>query len=121
MRHFSQPLLLLETFVDTDFHAGIIYRADNWVLVGKTQGYRRVYGGYSPTPSESVKLAFVKPLHPKARAILPSLQLPDVEQYRVKKMNLRPEDHVSLYDYFQAWRMFAVGRADGMNWPACCL
>lgn len=53
------------------------------------------------TPSESIKLAFVKPLHQDAQSILRSLQLLDVDPYRVKKMNLRPEDHVSLYDCFQ--------------------
>ena len=104
MRHFSQPLLLLETFVDTDFHTGTIYRADNWVLAGKTRGYRRVHGGYSPTPTESVKLVFVKPLHADAQAILRAQPLPDVDQYRVKKMNLAIEDYGSLYDYFQGMK-----------------
>ncbi|MCY4226461.1 MAG: DUF4338 domain-containing protein [Gammaproteobacteria bacterium] len=47
MRHFSRPLLLLETFVDTDFHEGIVYRVDNWLLAGKTRGCRRVHGGYA--------------------------------------------------------------------------
>ena len=65
---------------------------------------RKITGGYSPTPTESVKLVFVKPLHADAQAILRAQPLPDVDQYRVKKMNLAIEDYGSLYDYFQGMK-----------------
>ena len=51
---------MLETFVDSQHHAGTIYRADNWQMVGETRGYRRIGGGYSQVPVESVKFVFVQ-------------------------------------------------------------
>ena len=41
---------MLETFVDSHYHAGTIYRADNWTMLGHTRGYRRISGGYSAVP-----------------------------------------------------------------------
>ena len=37
---FDQPLLLLETFVDTTRYRGTVYRAGNWLCLGQTQGSR---------------------------------------------------------------------------------
>ena len=39
-RH-GRPLLLLETFVETDRFSGTSYRASNWIAVGQTQGRTR--------------------------------------------------------------------------------
>lgn len=100
--HFSKPLLLLETFVDSDFHVGTIYRADNWTMVGQTRGYRRVYGGYSDVASESVKFVFVKPLHRSARRILCAPKLPERYQRGVEKMRLAAQDFRSLLEYFDS-------------------
>ena len=33
---FCKPLVLLETYVDSDYHVGTIYGADNWIFVGHT-------------------------------------------------------------------------------------
>ena len=41
LEQFSQPLLVLETFVDPARHRGTIYRAARWTQVGATKGYRR--------------------------------------------------------------------------------
>lgn len=72
---FGHPILLLETFVDGQRHRGTLYQAANWHYVGDTRGYRRIPGGYSATV-QSPKKIFVRPLHPKARALLchPSLE-----------------------------------------------
>ena len=61
---------MLETFVDSQYHAGTIYRADNWTMLGHMRGYRRISGSYSEVPVESVKFVFVKPLRRDARRIL---------------------------------------------------
>ncbi|MCY4303201.1 MAG: DUF4338 domain-containing protein [Aestuariivita sp.] len=106
LAHFSKPLLLLETFVDSEFHAGTIYRADNWIMVGQTRGYKRVYGGYSDTPSESVKLVFLKPMHWNVRRILCALQLPDAYRYGVEKIKLKSRDYGSLYAHFRRIKDF---------------
>ncbi|MDE0308378.1 MAG: DUF4338 domain-containing protein [Acidiferrobacterales bacterium] len=99
---FSKPVVMLETFVDSAHHRGTIYRADNWVLAGKTLGYKRIYGGYSQTPTESHKFVFVKPLLRHARRILCAPQLPDAYCVGVEKMNLNANDYCSLYEYFDA-------------------
>ena len=66
---FCKPLALLETCFDPDCHAGTIYRADNWIFVGHTCGCKRIAGGCSALPGESVKLVFVKPLQRDAQRI----------------------------------------------------
>jgi len=118
MGHFSRPLLL-EMFVDADFHDGVIYRADNWTLAGKTRDCRPIHGGCSPTPSESVKPVVVKPLHRDARKLLCARQLPDADHYRVKKMNPDPKTMVPCMTISRAWRTFAADRADAAASPAC--
>ncbi|WP_205736087.1 Druantia anti-phage system protein DruA [Acidiferrobacter sp. SPIII_3] len=68
-RHFGHSLLLLETFVDPRrFHGGV-YRAANWLALGKTRGYRRTRTGYSDE-AEAPKWVFVRPLHRRATALL---------------------------------------------------
>ena len=98
---FCKPLVLLETYVDSDYHVGTIYRADNWIFVGHTRGYKRIAGGYSALPSESVKLVFVKPLQRDAQRILCAPQLPLVYQHEVEKMKLSVKDFRSLLEYFE--------------------
>jgi hypothetical protein len=65
---FGHPIVLLETFVDTQ-HCGTVYRAANWTYVGDSRGFRRVPGGYGPQ-AQAPKKIFVHPLHPQARARL---------------------------------------------------
>ncbi len=67
-RVFGRPLLLLETFVDPTFFHSTVYKSANWLCVGKTKRYRRVKQGYTPR-CHTPKLVFLKPLHPRARAL----------------------------------------------------
>jgi hypothetical protein len=41
MQRYGHPILLLETFVDTERFRGTCYRAANWVKVGQTTGRSR--------------------------------------------------------------------------------
>jgi len=67
---FGHPLLLLETFVDSQrFHGGV-YRAANWMDLGLTLGYRRTREGYSAQADVSPKQVFVRPLCRDARVQL---------------------------------------------------
>ena len=66
---FGHPLVLLETFVDPQKFRGTIYKADNWIFVGVTKGFRRTRKGYSNTAT-SPKMVFVKPLIFNAQALL---------------------------------------------------
>ncbi len=66
---FGHGLLLLETFVDPRrFHGGV-YRASNWLELGRTRGYRRTRDGYS-AEADAPKLVFVRPLRRDARGQL---------------------------------------------------
>ena len=68
-QHFGHALLLLETFVDPDrFHGGV-YRAANWLELGRTRGYRRTRAGYS-AEADHPKRVFVRPLYRDARSRL---------------------------------------------------
>ena len=59
---FAHPLLLVETFVDPARFHGTVYRAANWVEVGRTRGFRRQRRGYSYREHARPKLVFVHPL-----------------------------------------------------------
>lgn len=57
---YNSPVVLLETFVDTQRFAGTCYRAANWKCVGKTSG-RGKYD-WRHQASGTVKAVFVYPL-----------------------------------------------------------
>ena len=54
---FAHPLLLVETFVDPARFHGTVYRAANWVEVGRTRGFRRQRRGYSYRLCSSIPCA----------------------------------------------------------------
>jgi hypothetical protein len=66
---FGHPVVLLETFVDPQRFRGTVYKADNWVYVGNTKGFRRTRLGYTATP-QSPKMVFLKSLQPNVRELL---------------------------------------------------
>lgn len=95
LQRFGHPLLLLETFVDPDrFHGGV-YRAANWLELGKTRGFRRIQGGYSNNPDRP-KLLFVRPL---CRGVQARLTHPDRSKLSLSgapRMSLSAEQIRSL-------------------------
>jgi len=94
---------MLEIFVDSQYHNGrTIYCADDWTLAGKTRGYKRIYGGNSESPTESLKWVFLKPLHRDARRILCAPQLPYAYRIGVEKMKLNPKDYHCLLEFFDS-------------------
>ena len=65
---YAHPVVLLETFVDTERFKGTCYRAANWIQVGETAGrgkYDRLHEGKEP-----VKAVYVYPLRRDFRRIL---------------------------------------------------
>lgn len=65
---YNSPVVLLETFVDTQRFAGTCYRAANWKCIGKTKGrgkYDRLHQALS-----AVKAVFVYPLGRDFREVL---------------------------------------------------
>ncbi len=63
---YGQPVHLLETFVDPTRFAGTVYRAANWLGVGRTQGRGR-QGPRRATPVVPPKDVYLYPLHPQFR------------------------------------------------------
>jgi hypothetical protein len=100
LAHFKQPLLLLETFVDTARYRGTVYRAGNWTCVGQTQGHRRIREGYSERDG-TPKLVFVRALRHDAQFQLsrPLIQ----EHYRQEspKIMISIEHMSALPHYFK--------------------
>jgi len=100
-RHFGQPLLLLETFVDPSRFQGTVYRAANWTCLGLTQGFRRTRAGYT-AHSQSPKRVFVRPLQPDAQVQLARSFLHPLYCRGPTRMMLSAEQMRSLPDFFAA-------------------
>jgi hypothetical protein len=96
---FGHPLLLLETFVDSERFAGTIYKAANWLFLGHTKGFRRRRNGYSNTV-QSRKMVFVQPLRPDARVLLSRPMLDKIYSNGGSKIMLTAEQMRSLPDFF---------------------
>jgi len=57
---YNHPVLLLETFIDTERFQGTCYKSDNWIYVGKTTGRGKLSTSTKPTLSK--KAVYVYPL-----------------------------------------------------------
>jgi hypothetical protein len=90
----------VETFVDPEFFTGAVYKASNWLFVGRTRGFARQKSGYSETAGTS-KLVFVKPLVKNARRILSRPFLVDEYKKAGGKMKLKADHMRSLPDFFK--------------------
>ena len=97
---FGHPLYLLETFVDPQrFHGGV-YRAANWIELGRSQGYRRIREGYSAQP-DGPKRVFIRPLCRDPRAQLTHANPNRLQWTGVPKIMLNAEQMRSLPECFR--------------------
>lgn len=96
---FGHPLLLLETFVDPSRFRGTLYRASNWLPLGRTRGYRRARGGYSAVPG-TPKLVFARPLCPNFRARLTRAALDPIDQHGAPKTMIAADTMRALPQFF---------------------
>ena len=97
---FGHELLLAETFVDPGLFRGTVYRAANWVEVGRTRGFARAGYGYSQHARP--KLVFVHPLCRRARARLGAAHLEAGLRHGVPKMTLTAAQMRALPEFFHA-------------------
>jgi hypothetical protein len=97
---FGHPVLLLETFVDPQRFRGTGYKAENWVYVGDTKGFRRTRLGYTPT-AQSPKRVFVKPLQADARQLLSRTLLTPPDCLGDSKRMLNADQMQSLPTFFK--------------------
>ena len=96
---FGHDVLLAETFVDPARFHGTVYRAANWIEVGRTRGFARGGAGYSEHASP--KLVFLLPLSRTARARLRAADLDPRLRHGVPKMTLSAAQMRSLPEFFQ--------------------
>ncbi len=98
-KRFSHKIVLVETFVDPVRFMGTVYKASNWLCIGKTKGYRRKKQAY--ISADEGKLIFVKELTRDARRILSQPILDNSYQTGEVKMLLTAEHMRSLPDFFK--------------------
>lgn len=65
---YAAPLVLLETFVETDRFAGTCYAAANWIRVGQTRGRGRM--DRAGAGGRGIKDVWLFPLDPRFRTLL---------------------------------------------------
>ena len=97
---FGHALLLVETFVDPARFHGTVYRAANWVEVGRTRGFRRQRRGYSYSEHGCPKRVFVYALSRTARARLRAVHLDPHLRHGAPKMMLSAAQMRSLPAFF---------------------
>ena len=96
---FGHEVLLAETFVDPAHFRGSVYRAANWIEVGRSRGFGREGHGYSEHARP--KLVFLHPLCRGARARLRAAHLDPRLRHGVPKMTLSAAQMRSLPAFFQ--------------------
>jgi len=96
---FAHPVVLIETFVNPQRFQGTIYKADNWICVGKTKGFHRTRQGYSST-AHSPKMVFVKPLIHNVQALLSRPILEPAYRTGGQKIMLSAQQMQSLPHFF---------------------
>jgi len=96
---FGHPVVLLETFVDLQRFRGTIYKADNWIYVGDSKGFRRTTKGYS-AKTQSPKMVFVKPLISHVQELLSRPILESAYRTGGQKLLLSAQHMKSLPDFF---------------------
>jgi len=77
---YAHPVLVAESFVDSQLFRGTCYRAQGWELLGQTKGSARSRQDYY-TAHDRPKQLWVRELRPKARAILSAARLPSELQH----------------------------------------
>ena len=95
---FGHEVLVAETFVDPARFRGTVYRAANWVEVGRTRGFARDGHGYSEHARP--KRVFVLALSRTARARLRAERLDPRLRQGVPKMTLSAAQMRSLPECF---------------------
>ena len=72
---YGHPVLVAESFVDSQLFRGTCYKAQGWKLLGQTQGSGRSRQDYYTAHGRSKQL-WVRELRPKASAVLCAERLP---------------------------------------------
>jgi len=105
---YGHPVLVVESFVDSQLFRGTCYKASGWTLLGQTQGYRRARQDYY-VAHDRPKQLWVKELQPGARTILRGRTLPQALQPAVRH---QPPECLQTPDELERMRGFFAGLPD---------
>lgn len=101
---YGHPILLVESFVDTQLFRGTAYKAAGWQAVGYSSGFKRVAEDFYEA-HERPKQLYVRELIKHAARKLRQRHLPEVLQAYEQKVELScqmPKDQLhSLWDVLQ--------------------
>jgi hypothetical protein len=119
---YGHPVLVAESFVDSQLFRGTCYKAQGWKLLGETQGSGRSRQDYY-TAHGRPKQLWVRELRPKARAVLSAQQLPADLQHVQDAVIPRCDATVSeLRQLMVLCRQIPDWRAKkGRDYPLHCL
>ena len=119
---YGHPVLVAESFVDSQWFRGTCYKAQGWELLGMTQGSGRCHQDYY-VAHDRPKQLWVRELRPKARAVLRAERLPGDLQPVEDAVIPRCEATVAELRGLMAlcrevpdWR-----KKKGRDYPLCCL
>jgi len=119
---YGHPILVVESFVDSQLFRGTCYKAQGWQPLGLTKGFERSREDYY-TEHARPKALWVRPLHPAARRVLSAQALPVALQAVEDKVIPRSETTVAqLRGLWQLCRAVPDWRKrKGRDYPLPCL
>ena len=106
---YGHPIVAVESFVDSQLFRGTAYKASNWTLLGKTDGFKRVAEDFY-VRHDRPKQLWVKTLEPEARGILSAAILP--EPWRPYEKELPVQCGISTEHLPSLWERFQIGLTD---------
>ena len=109
LQAYGHQILAVESFVDSQLFRGTAYKASNWTLLGKTDGFKRVAEDFY-VRHDRPKQLWVKTLQPEARGILCAATLP--EPWRPYEKELPVECGISSEHLPSLWERFQAGLTD---------
>ncbi|MCK5806397.1 MAG: ISAs1 family transposase [Lentisphaeria bacterium] len=119
---YSHPILVVESFVDSQLFRGTCYKAQGWQLLGETRGFERASQDYY-TEHNRPKQLWVRRLDPAALDFLSAEQLPGelqaVEDKVIPRSDATVEEIHGLWELCREvpeWR-----KPKGRDYPLPCL
>lgn len=104
-RQYGHPILVVETFVDPEEFCGTVYSANNWVELGRTDGWGRKQRDYY-VKHDKPKRLFMRELLPQGRRSLQAEhlkpELAEVEKKVVPRCHRKIREIQSLTEHFKS-------------------
>lgn len=109
-RKYNHPVLVIESFVDSELFFGTCYKASGWTLLGQTQGYGRSRQDYYEEHNRPKQL-WMRELKAGARTVLRGRNLPEglkgIEADAVPECSREAGEMAEMMRFFESipdWR-----------------